>query len=95
MPIYQWDQDKRALNIADHRIDFTAAENFDWDTAFIEIDDRDDYGELREVAWGFIGVGLHVMVFTRRGDAVRIISLRRGQKRDVRKYAENFKKGMA
>jgi len=92
---YEWDQDKRALNVAEHGIDFAAADAFDWDTAFIEIDDREDYGELREIAWGFIGVALHVMVFTRRGDAVRIISLRKGQKKDVRKYVEDFKKGMA
>jgi uncharacterized DUF497 family protein len=88
MPIYDWDENKRVTNIADHRIDFAAAEGFDWDTALIEVDDREDYGELREVAIGFIGAGLHVMVFTRRGAATRIISLRRAENKEKVRYVE-------
>ena len=57
-PFYGWDDIKRAVNLAKHKVDFTDIENFDWDTAHIEIDDREDYGELREIAWGFIGVRL-------------------------------------
>ncbi len=53
---YDWDEAKRAANIADHKIDFTAVYDFDWDTAVFDIDDREDYGELREIAVGFIGV---------------------------------------
>ena len=85
---YDWDETKRAANLGKHKIDFSDAETFDWDTAHIEIDDREDYGELREVAWGFIGVRLHVLVFTRRNDVIWIISLRKGQARDLKKYAE-------
>lgn len=87
-PPYDWDETKRAVNIGKHKVDFAEAENFDWDTAHIEVDDREDYGELREIAWGFIGVRLHVLVFTRRNDAIWIISLRKGQSRDLEKYAQ-------
>jgi uncharacterized protein len=55
-------------------------------TPLIEVDDRHDYGELRERV-GFIGVRLHVMVFVRRGEDVRIINLRK-TKVEVRHYVE-------
>ena len=86
MLLYDWDETKRALNIANHGIDFTAAEGFDWDTAVIDIDDREDYGELREVAWGFIGERLYTLVFTHRGERIRIISLRKSDKREMKDY---------
>ncbi len=89
-PLYDWDDVKRSANIRDHKVDFTAAEEFDWDTAFVHVDEREDYGELREVAIGFIGVRLHVLVFTRRGERIGIISLWKAQKSDVRRYVEGI-----
>jgi uncharacterized DUF497 family protein len=85
---YVWDEAKRRDNVQRHGIDFTAVESFDWDTAFVHVDDREDYGELREIAIGFIGPRLHVLTFTHRGRSMRIISLRRAEKSDARKYAE-------
>jgi uncharacterized protein len=85
---YDWDETKRAANIADHKIDFTAIYEFDWDTAVFIVDDREDYGELRESAIGFIGVTLHVVVFTERGQRTRIISLRKAGAKDVTRYVK-------
>jgi uncharacterized protein len=85
---YIWDEAKRAANRREHKIDFPAAYRFEWQTAFVFVDDREDYGELREIAIGFIGPGLYVLTFTRRGEQIRIISLRKAQKNDVRRYAE-------
>ncbi len=85
---YDWDESKRAANIAAHRIDFTAVYAFDWDTAVIVLDDREDYGELRENAIGFVGERLHVLTFTRRGEAIRVISLRRAENKDKKIYVE-------
>jgi len=42
---------------------------------------RFDYGENRYVAIGMIGALLHVLIFTRRFDRIRIISLRRASSR--------------
>ena len=50
------------------------------------MDDREDYGELRMIALGFIGNVLHVLVFTERGDNVRVISLRKATKPEVKAY---------
>ena len=90
-PLYDWDEAKRAANLARHQIDFIEARNFDWDHAHVEIDDREDYDELREIAWSFIGERLYVLVFTRRDDVIWIISLRKAQPREMRKYAEAIK----
>jgi uncharacterized DUF497 family protein len=86
--VYEWHEGKRAANLRDHKVDFAAARRFEWETALVAIDDRQDYGELREVALGFIGVRLHVMVFTRRADSIRIVSLRKADRMEVRRYAE-------
>jgi uncharacterized DUF497 family protein len=87
-PLYEWDEEKRAANLRDHGVDFANAYHFDWETAVITIDDREDYGELREMAYGCIGVRLHAMAFTRRGDKVRIISLRKANGTEVRRYVD-------
>jgi uncharacterized DUF497 family protein len=88
-PQYEWDEAKRAANIRVHKVDFAALNDFDWHTAYVYIDDREDYGELREVAIGFLGDRLHVLVFTRREANIRVISLWKAQKSDMRRYAEN------
>jgi uncharacterized DUF497 family protein len=85
---YIWDENKRGANIRSHSVDFAAVEQFEWDSALAFVDDREDYGELREVAIGFIGTRLHVLTFTRRGRWTRIISLRKAEKSDLRKYVE-------
>ena len=88
MPIsYTWDPSKNRSNTRDHGIDFTAAERFDWDLAVVTVDDREDYGELREIAVSFVGDVLHVMVYTVRDDAVHVISLRKASNRERRDYA--------
>jgi uncharacterized DUF497 family protein len=92
---YDWDETKRAANIRAHKVDFTALRDFDWDTAYIYIDDREDYGELREVAIGFIGDRLHVLVFSRRRAKIRVISLWKAQRSDMKRYAENIRQGLA
>jgi uncharacterized DUF497 family protein len=90
--VYEWDDAKRAANLRQHKVDFATAWDFDWDTALVAVDDRENYGELREVALGFIGVRLHAMVFTRRTDNIRIISLRKAHRTEVRRYVETTKR---
>jgi hypothetical protein len=87
-PSYGWDEAKRTLNRAKHKVDFTAVEGFDWRTAVVEVDDQEDYGELRERAIGWIGERLHVLIFTRRADLIWVIGLRKAQKSDARRYVE-------
>jgi len=53
-------------------------------------DDRFDYGEVREVAFGRINDRLFVCVYTDREAERRVISLRKANKREVRRYGENL-----
>ncbi len=86
--MYEWDETKRSANIRHHGVDFADARHFDWETAVIITDDREDYGELRETALGFIGVRLHAMIFTRSDEKVRIISLRKANRSEVSRYVD-------
>ncbi len=82
---YEWDTTKRRENRDKHGIDFAAVEEaFQWETAVIEPSPR--YGEMRWRAIGYIGEGLHTVIYTVRGDNTRIISLRRANDKEVRTY---------
>ena len=59
-------------------------------SAAIEVDDREDYGEVRYNALGFLNAGLHSLTFTVRGAIVHAISLRRATRQEETIYAENF-----
>jgi uncharacterized DUF497 family protein len=50
------------------------------------MDRRFDYGEERFVAFGYVAGRLHVCVFTVRGDATRIISVRKANENEVARY---------
>jgi hypothetical protein len=52
-------------------------------------DRRRDYGEKRFVALGKIYHRVHVLVFTRCSSKVRIISLRKANAREVRRYEQS------
>jgi uncharacterized protein len=52
----------------------------------VVVDDREDYGEERLVATGFIGPLVHVLVYTMRSGTTWVISLRRANKREIRRY---------
>lgn len=70
---------------------FSEAENFDYDTALLIEDERKDYGEKRIIAYGYIGKRLHVLCFKPMSQTrTRIISLRKGNKREEKFYEENI-----
>jgi uncharacterized DUF497 family protein len=87
---YGWDENKRRENLRRRGIDFTSIAAFEWEDALFSIDDREDYGELREIALGFIGTRLHVVVFTEReveeGTLIWIISLRKASRQEMQRY---------
>jgi uncharacterized DUF497 family protein len=66
---------------------FDAIRSFDWKSNATEEDER-AYRERRFTSVGLIGERMHVAVWTvrRRGDRVRLISLRKANAREVRRY---------
>ena len=84
--IYEWDENKRAANLAKQGVDFAIVGAFEWDTARIKADTRKDYGEPRYTALGYIGARLHALVFTPRAGRIRVIGLRKANPREVKRY---------
>ena len=87
----EFDPEKNARNIRDRGISFDQAPEFDWDSALVWSDTRQDYGEERFIALGLIGERLHSLVFTVRGNAVRVISLRKANRREELGYDQENK----
>lgn len=55
-----------------------------------QIDDRSDYGETRTVTVGVLEGRMVVIVWTKRGDARRIISMRKANQREQAKYQDRL-----
>ena len=83
---FEWDEAKNAANQAKHKCHFEAARAFDFSTALVVEDKRRDYDETRMIAVGYIGARLHVLVFTIRVLRIRVISLRKANKRERAHY---------
>ena len=66
-----------------------AAEVFGGRTLTVE-DDRQEYGESRFITIGFLDGAIVVLVWTSRGDASRIISMRKANERERRLYGPRF-----
>jgi uncharacterized protein len=82
----EFDPEKNARNIEERSISFEEAARFDWETALIIPDRRRDYGESRYRAFGFIENRLHALVFSPREGAIRVISLRKANRREALRY---------
>ncbi|WP_165187931.1 BrnT family toxin [Caulobacter soli] len=82
----EWDEEKRALTLANRGLDFAHADTlFDELTLTVE-DDRFDYGETRFQTIGRIGHKTVLVVWTPRGEARRIISMRECNVRERERY---------
>ena len=81
---FEFDPAKNERNIQERGISFALSAEFDWTTALVLRSDR--AGEVRYMAMGEIEGRLHVLVYTKRGQTLRIISLRRANKREVKRY---------
>ncbi len=84
----EFDPAKNELNVRRRGLSFEAAADFDFETAMVAVDYRRAYGETRYVALGHLGVRLHVLCFTEVGDGIRVISFRKANSREVRRYAK-------
>jgi uncharacterized DUF497 family protein len=81
-PHYVWDPAKSESNFAKHRVWFDAVAKFVWTSAIVLPDERQKYEEARWIAFGSIAGRTHVLVFTFREPALRVISLRKANRRE-------------
>ena len=83
-----FDPAKNARNIAERGLSFERVADLDWDTAVIIADTRRNYGEPRLRVMARLDGRLHAAVVTPRGEDLRVISLRRANRREVRWYGK-------
>jgi uncharacterized DUF497 family protein len=84
---FEWDEIKNQINIRKHGIDFRDAIDVFEHPLLTAIDQREDYGEDRWIALGWMAAIVGVVVYVERSsDVIRIISARKATKREVKRY---------
>jgi hypothetical protein len=84
--VVTWDESKRQTNLQNHELDFVGCDAVFDSPVFAWDDDREAYGELRINLLGWLnGVVVH-MTYTERGDDLHVISLRKAEKHEIRRY---------
>jgi uncharacterized protein len=83
---FEWDSKKETENIHKHGVDFATASRI-WDEPILEREDeRRDYGETRISAFGRVDGRLIAVLYTWRGANRRIISARKANRREQRRF---------
>ncbi len=83
-----FDSVKDLKNREKHGVSLADATGFEWDDAVTWPDQRREYGEHRIAGLGYIGDRLYYVVFVARDEECRIISLRKANQREVKRYAQ-------
>jgi uncharacterized DUF497 family protein len=83
-----YDPAKNDRNIRERGLSFERAVEFDFVTAHTAVDRRQDYGETRHTATGYLGDRLHVICFTETYEGIRVISFRKANERERKNYEE-------
>lgn len=80
----EYDAHKSHCNELERGLSFDLVHYLDWDTA--TIDPSDAMGEARYKVVGYIDKRLHVVIVTRCPGVLRVISLRKANLREIRRY---------
>ncbi|RMB08195.1 BrnT family toxin [Eilatimonas milleporae] len=87
--MFEWDEKKNRANVEKHGVGFKTASRIFEGPVLSAIDDRTDYGEVREISIGAIdGIVVLVVVHTDRDGKTRIISARRANRAERQRYDE-------
>jgi uncharacterized DUF497 family protein len=85
--MYEWDEAKATENVAKHGTPFEYAARVFLDPHRLDMEDtRRDYGEERRITLGKIEARLFAVAYTPRGRIIRLISARKANEREQRKY---------
>ena len=86
--VYQWSRDKAATNLRKHGVDFADAVSVFSDDLAITISDT-RFDEERFVTLGLDAFGRAlVVVYTLRGNEIRVISARKATRQERQQYEE-------
>jgi uncharacterized DUF497 family protein len=84
------DPAKRRRTLEERGLDMRRAKEIFAGLHFTSVDDRFDYGEPRFVTVGWLDSSLVVFVWTPRGSARRVISMRHCHEREAQKLRPHF-----
>lgn len=83
---FEWDEEKNRTNLVKHGISFEDASQIFYGPVVVKQSDRHD--EERWIAVGEFNDRILTVIFTRRDEAIRIISARRPRPDEKRAYRE-------
>lgn len=89
----EFDPAKSERNARERGLPFDCVYDFDFETAVIWQDVRKPYPEVRWVALGFLDERLHCLCFARVPAGIRVISLRKANDRERKRYEQVFAAG--
>ncbi len=81
-----YDPLKRLATLQERGLDFEHAIEVFNKLHYNFIDARFEYGEVRRVTVGYLGVRMVVIVWTQRGQVKHIISMRKANEKEQKKY---------
>ena len=87
---FEWNDNKNEANIQRHGIDFHDAHLIFQHPMLVMTDTRKNYGEIRLVGLGILFEIVIVIIFTKRANTIRVISIRRANKNERKVYKEKF-----
>lgn len=89
---FEWDEGKRQSNLERHGVDFEDIKPvFEQQEKTVQsVDNRKQYGETRINLLGEIQNKLYCIIYTKRNSRYRIISARRANSRERRKYYQSL-----
>ncbi len=85
----EWDEAKAKANLAKHGVTFETARHVFKDMFALDEEERSAlYGESRRITTGLARGEMITVVYTERGEAIRIVSARKATKREASDYAK-------
>ena len=87
---FKWDRKKAESNLRKHGVHFKSATAIFADENRLTVtDDRKDYKEERYTTLGMIEDRLYVVIYTTASETIRIISARKANKREQKRYGNH------
>jgi uncharacterized DUF497 family protein len=88
--LFEWDDRKAAQNVAKHGVPFEYAARVFLDPHRLDSQDNRHHSEERWLTLGKIEGRLFAVAYTPRGTVLRLISARKANERELRKYNETL-----
>lgn len=85
-----FDPTQRAITLKDRELDFADAEAVFAGRLVENVDERFDYGEERRITVGYLRERMVVVVWTWRGDDRHIISMRKANGKEQKRYGKQL-----